>query len=159
MAKRVERLRAKLAKLEEDRRVALRRCDVILVSRIAEQIESVKKELEEARMYEPRKLNECISRDEMLRDDIYRKLLKVSLAADFCNNCIEEVKSALRKHGLNDFSFRRDVDDLCKLSQKIASLVIIPGQSVLTDMLTDNDEFIDTCDEAADRHLAQKLKL
>lgn len=86
-------------------------------------------------------------------------MLKISLAADFANDCAESAKAMLAKIDLNDFSMRSEVEELCRLSQRIASFVIIPNQNVLTDMITDNTDFIDTCHEAADRHLNEKLKL
>lgn len=155
----LDRIKAKIAHLREDRRVAIRKCDMFKLAEIDRAIHETEAALEEAKSLEPRRLSEVLSHDDIIRDDLYRKLLKCSLAADFCNNCVEDVKATLKKHGLNDFSFRRDVEELCKLSQKIASLVIIPNQQVLTDMMTDNDEFIDTCDTAADKHLKEKLKL
>lgn len=93
------------------------------------------------------------------KNSIYKALLKISLAADYANECCEQAKDLLKKFGLNDFSLRPAVDEMCRQSQKIASFAIIPKQSLLADMITDNSEFIDACDAAADKHLKDKLKL
>ena len=123
-------------------------------------IDSLEKEIIEIRKYESCRLSDVMKDySEDVKNDIYKHLLKISLAADFANECVEQTKSTLKKVGLNDFSLRKDVEELCRISQKLASLVIIPNQNILTDMITDNSEFIDTCDEAANKHLNEKLKL
>ena len=156
---RIERLEKELARLKEYKKMSVQRNDLFGLVKISAKIEALENEIKEAKMREPVKLADVLSKDDMVRDDIYRKLLKCSLAADFINDCSEEVKSAIKKHGLSDFSFREDIDKICELSQKIASLVIIPNQTCLTDMMVDNDEFIEACHAAANKHLNDTLKL
>lgn len=156
---RLERLEKDLAKLNECKKAALAKKDFFWLTKNGKKIKRLEEEIAAAKMREPIKLSEALSKDDMVRDDIYRKLLKCSLAADFINDCSEEVKSALKKHGFTDFHFREDIDRICELSQKIASLVIIPKQTCLTDMIVNNDEFIETCHAAANKHLSETLML
>lgn len=156
---RADRIKSQIAQLNEDRRVAIRHMNHFKLAEIGKKLREKEAELAEALDREPKKLSQVLSHTEMAREDMYRKLLKCSLAADYLNNCAEEVKTALKKYNLNDFSFRPDVDELCRLSQKLASLVIIPNQTSLTDMICDNSEFIDACDNAANEHLKEKLHL
>lgn len=126
----------------------------------AKKIAEVEAELETAKKYQPMKLANVLDKKEQdVKNEVYKSLLKISLAADFANDCVEETKSVLSKLGLNDFTLRADVAEMCKLSQKIASFVIIPNQRVLTDMIVDNDDFISTCHNAADKHLKETLNL
>lgn len=157
---RVERLEKELENLYEYRRVAMLRNDMFWLSMNQRKIEEKEKALEEARLYHPQRLSDVLAdKGEDVKNKVYKALLKISLAADYANDCGEEAKSVMRDLGLKDFTLRADVDELCRLTQKIASFVIIPNQNVLTDMMCDNSDFIDACHEAADKHLNEKLKL
>lgn len=157
---RIERLEAALSEYYRFRAAAGRKGDFAKIQMYQKKIDELQAELIECRRYQPMKLRDILdSEGEDVKNRVYKVLLKISLAADFANECAEQAKSELATLGLNDFSLRGDVEELCRLSQKIASFVIIPNQNVLTDMMTDNSDFIGICDEAADRHLNDKLKL
>lgn len=157
---RLERKEQELAKLYEYRQLAMAQNNFYGLQKSQEKIDALNKEIEDARRYNAMRLSDVMKdKSEEVKNDIYKHLLKISLAADFVNECCEQTKEAMRSVGLNDFTLRSEVDELCKLTQKIASFVIIPNQNVLTDMITDNSEFIDACDVAADKHLKEKLNL
>ena len=128
--------------------------------KIQEKINKKDKEIEEAKKYAPMKLlNVLNGKGENVKNRVYKALLKISLAADFVNDCAVETKEVMKELGLNDFTLRADAEELCKLSQKIASFVIIPKQQVLTDMMVENEKFISRCHQAADTHLKRTLNL
>lgn len=157
---RVERLERELEKLYSYRQASMRRNDLFWLSENNGKIQEKERELIEARRYQPMKLATVLDdKGQDVKNSVYKALLKISLAADFANECSEDVKSLLSKFDLNDFSLRSDIEELCRLSQKIASFVMVPNQNVLTDMMCDNTEFIDACHSAADKHLNDKLKL
>lgn len=157
---RVERLERELEKLYSYRQAAMRAHDLFWLSANNGKIQEKERELIEARRYQPMKLADVLDdKGQDVKNSVYKALLKISLAADFANECSEEAKALMSRLDLNDFSLRSDVEELCRLSQKIASFVIIPNQNVLTDMMCDNADFIDTCNSAADSHLNDKLKL
>lgn len=156
----VERLEKELEKLYAYRRAAMVRNDMFWLSVNRKKIDEKEKELIEAKRYRPQRLSEALTaQGEEVKQAVYKALLKISLAADFANDCAEDAKAMLAKLDLDDFSMRSEVEEMRRLSQKIASFVIIPNQTVLTDMITDNTDFIDKCHEAADKHLNEKLKL
>lgn len=157
---REERIEAELEKLYEYRRQATLKNDFVWILRNDAKIKEKEAELAECKKYRPVRLSEILrDKGEETKDKVYKALLKISLAADFVNDCAEEAKSVMKEIGLEDFTLRAEAAELCKLSQKIASFVIIPKQDLLTDMICDNSEFIETCHEAADKHLSEKLKL
>lgn len=157
---RIERLEQNLAQVRELKQQSLKRNDFINLSKCNARIDELEKLLKEARGYEPHKLyDELTDKGEETKNAIYKALIKCSLAADFVNDCAFTAKSELNKIGVNDFGFRKDLDELVKLSSKIARLIIFPGQELLTDTVVDDAEFIDACHAAADKHLKEKLKL
>lgn len=157
---RIERFQEQLRKVYDMRRDAILRNDFITMSRCEVKAKELEKQLQEAKMHVPVTLKNLLdSQGEDAKSAVYKSLIKCSLAADFLNDCAEAAKSELRKVGANDFVFHRDIDQLCQISKKVASLVIFDGQQVLTDMMVDNDEFIDSCHQAADKHLNETLKL
>lgn len=157
---REERIKAELAKLNEYRRQAILKNDLVWVLRNDSKIKEKEAELEECKRYHPTRLSEVLhEKDEATKDRVYKALLKISLAADFINDCAMEAKSIMKEIGLDDFTLRAETAELCKLSQRVASFVIVPNQDLLTDMICDNADFIETCHDAADKHLKNKLKL
>ena len=160
MTTKEERIADELKKLYDMRRTALLKNDFVWLSMNDAKIKEKENELEEARMRRPMKLLDILNdKGEDVKNRVYKSLIKISLAADFVNDCAEDAKSLLKELGLNDFTLRAEAQELCKLSQKIASFVITPNQHVLTDMIVDNDKFIAQCHKAADSHLKKTLKL
>lgn len=160
MTTKEERIADELKKLYDMRRTALLKNDFVWLSMNYAKIKEKENELEEARMRRPMKLLDILNdKGEDVKNRVYKSLIKISLAADFVNDCAEDAKSLLKELGLNDFTLRAEAQELCKLSQKIASFVITPNQHVLTDMIVDNDKFIAQCHKAADSHLKKTLKL
>lgn len=156
----IERLESQLEKLINLRKDSMRRNDFYNMSKATEKIKEVEAEIKQLKELEPVKLSEALAPyGEDVKNRIYKVLLECSLVADLLNDCSESVKDELKKVGLSDFHFRNDLIELCRISQKIASLVIIPGQQTLTDMLTDNAEYIDGCHALADKHLKERLHL
>lgn len=157
---RLERLQAESDRLIMWRNEAMKNNDFMNMTRANEKIAVKEKEIEEAKKYAPMKLLDILNdKGEDVKNRVYKALIKISLAADFVNDCAEEAKSVLKEIGINDFTLRADANELCRLSQKIASFVIFPGQRVLTDMMVNNDTYIEQCHRHADAHLKRTLKL
>lgn len=155
-----ERLKSELEKLYGYRRQAILKNDIVWLAMTEKKISDKKREIEEYANRQPLSLFDVLNdRGEEVKNRVYKSLLKISLAADFVNDCAEEAKSILKELELNDFTLRSEAEQLCKLSQRIASFVIIPNQKVLADMMLDNDDFISSCHEAADKRLKDTLGL
>lgn len=157
---RLERLQAERDRLIMWRNEAMKNNNFMNMTRANEKIAVKEKEIEEAKKYVPMRLLDILNgKGEDVKNRVYKALIKISLAADFVNDCAEEAKSVLKEIGINDFTLRADAEDLCKQSQKIASFVIFPGQRVLMDMMVNNDTYIEQCHRHADAHLKRTLKL
>lgn len=157
---RLERLQAERDKLIMWRNEAMKNNNLMNMYKIQEKIDKKDNEIEEAKKYAPMKLLDVLNdKGEDVKNKVYKALLKISLAADFVNDCAVETKEVMKELGLNDFTLRADAEELCKLSQKIASFVIVPKQQVLTDMMVENEKFISRCHQAADTHLKRTLNL
>lgn len=157
---RLERLEAERDKLIMLRYEAMKNNDLMNLYRIQDKIAKKEKEIEEAKKYAPMRLKDILdNKGEDVKNKVYKALLKISLAADYVNDCVVEAKEVMKELGLNDFTLRTDAEELCKLSQKIASFVIIPKQQILTDMMVENEKFISRCHQAANTHLKRTLNL
>lgn len=155
-----EKIKRELEKLYEYRRQALKRNDLMWMVRNNAKIKEKEAELEECKKYHPMRLKDILDdKGEDVKNKVYKTLLKISLAADYVNDCVVEAKEVMKELGLNDFTLRTDAEELCKLSQKIASFVIIPNQHALTDMMVENEKFISRCHQAANTHLKRTLNL
>lgn len=156
---RLERLQAERDKLIMWRNEAMKNNDFLNMTRANEKIAAKEKEIEEAKKYAPMRLKDILdNKGEDVKNRVYKALIKISLAADFVNDCAFEAKTLLKELDVNDFTLRAEVEEMCKQSQKIASFVII-GQKFLTDMIVDNDTYIEQCHRHADAHLKRTLKL
>lgn len=155
-----DRLTDELKKLYDLRRAAMLKNDFMWLSRNDAKIKAKEQELNQIRNRRPLHLLDVLNEQgEDVKNRVYKALIKISLAADFVNDCAEEAKSLLKELNVSDFTLRSETQELCKISQKIASFVITPNQSVLTKMIVDNDKFITQCHKAADSHLKKTLKL
>lgn len=157
---RIERLEAELSKQYDCKRAAVRQNNFAWMHMAQAKIEELEKELINARQYAPKRLSEMLAQyDEETRNRVFKALLRISLAADFLNDCAEEAKGVLGELHLTEHTLSGDVKELAKLSQKVASFVILPKSETLTEMMTDNTDFITACSEAADKHLEKTLGL
>ncbi len=157
---RLERLQEQHAKLMDYKNQAIQRNDLSWLLKNQEKIAEIERDIAEAKKYEPMKLIDVLKGEsEATKNEVYKSLLRISLLADVVNESCEECKSVLKKLGLNDFSFRHDVQAMTKLSQKIASVVLVPNNITLEDFIVDNAKFVDLCMKHADAYLKKKLKL
>lgn len=157
---RLERKQMELERLQKLRLKAVQHGDLLWITKNEPKITALKDEITKMRYNNNARLSEVLKEyGDDVKDRVYKCLLKISLAADYVNECSEQTKDVLREINLKDFMMRADVDEIRRLSQKVASIVLIPQQELLTDMMVDNAEFIDACDEAADKYLNEKLKL
>lgn len=157
---RLERKEAELNKLYEYRAYALKQNNIVWLQLNQDKIDALEKEIIEMRKYEPRKLSEVLAdRDESIKNNIYKSLLRISLLADAVNAATFQCREILKTYGLNDFSFRQKIDEMMKLSQNIASVPLACKSMLMEDFIVDNDKFVDMCIKHADAHLKRKLKL
>lgn len=157
---RLERKEEELKKLYEYRAAALRRNDGYWLCKNQKKIDDLEKEVIECRRHAPMKLSDALKEyGDDVKNDIYKRLLRISLLSDVVTQACLDCKCALRKVGLDDFSFRADVDEIDRLSKRIANIVLVTGNATLEDFIVDNEDVIDRCYAEADRYLNKKLNL
>lgn len=157
---RIERLQAEVDKLYEYRRAAMEKGNFYWVEINNAKIKEKEAQLAEAKSYGKMTLHKALSEySEEMKNKVYKLMLKASLAADFLNDCAGELEEAMKECGIVDFSFKKELAEIGRLSAKISSFVCLPSQEHLTDMMVYDDEFIATCNAAADKHLKETLNL
>lgn len=157
---RLERKEAELSKLYEYRAAAIKRNDLVWLMRNKEKIAEAEKEVEECRKYAPLRLADALKDEpQRVKNDVYKALLRISVLADVVNEACFMCKDLMKSLGLNDFSLRAEVAEMDRLSQKIASFVLMPKQKILEDFIVDNDAVVNGCIIIADRYLNDKMKL
>lgn len=124
-------------------------------------MDMLKKEVEECRKYAPMTLKHLLDgKDSDFKNRFYVGMLRISLLADVVNEACAEMKQMFKYElGCNDFSLRKEVDEMDKLSQRIASFAIIPNDNILEDCIVNNEKFVDACMRLATKHLTSKLKI
>lgn len=157
---RLERKQAELDKLYEYRKTAMESNDFYWMQKSDEKIAALKQEIAQMKKEAAETVFDILSdKDESAKNEVYKALLRISLMADACNEACVVTRQLLSKYGVTDFSFRQKVDDLCKLSQDIASITIQCNNQTMEDFIVDNDTFVDMCMKHADAHIKRKLKI
>lgn len=157
---RLERKEAELKKLHDYKREAIKRNDLVWLTRNQSKIAELEKEISEMRMYEPMRLSEALAGyGPEAKNEMYKTLVRITLISDVLTEAMEDCKDVLKKYGLQDFTFRYDVAEIGKLSKKIAEIALVSGNDILEDFLCDNAEVIDGCYEVTDAYIGKKLKL
>lgn len=123
-------------------------------------IAALEREISEIMDYESRTVFEVLSdKDEMIKNDVYKALLRISLMADATNEACEDAFAKLKKFGITSFSFMDKVKRLRELSQSVASVTLAAKNRVLDDFIVDDDTFVDMCMKHANAHIKRKLKI
>lgn len=157
---RLERKESELDKLYQYRQLAMQNNDFMWMQRNQEKIISLEKEIEELRKNESATVFSVLAnKDSMVKNGVYKALLRISLLADATNEACEIAKSLLKEHGIVDFSFRHKVDELCKLSSEIACVTLRSKNEDMEDFIVDNETFVDMCIKHANAHIKRKLKI
>lgn len=157
---RLERKEAELDKLYEYRALAMRKNDILWLHRNQSKIDELEKEIIEMRKHQSATVFSVLKdKDEMVKNEVYKSLLRISLMADVCNEACEIAKERLADIGITAFSFQEKVNELCRLSQEIASVTIKSKNELMIDFLTENKDFVDKCMANADEYLKSKLGL
>lgn len=157
---RLERKEQELEKLYEYRAAAIKMNNLMWLQRNQDRIDVLEKEVIELRKNHADTVFSVLSdKPEMIRDEVYKSLLRISLMADACNEACEMCREKLAKHGIVSFSFQDDVRKLCELSQKIASVTLRSKNKILEDFIVNNDTFVKMCIKHADAHIKRTLHL
>lgn len=159
MSEKIERLKEQIRKVRAMRQDFLNQNCFMSLHKCDAKIAELEAKLHDAEMYEPVQLREILSSDELSKNNIYGKLLKINLAADFLNDVTMDCRQALKKLGVGNMHFQKDLDEIFKLSARVADLISKTSEEDLTDFIVNDDEFIEACHAAANKHLDSTFKL
>ena len=157
----LERKEAELEKLYQYRQAAMKSNNIMWLSKNQDKIDALEKEIIEIRKFRPTSMKKLLeNKSEECKNRFYKGMLRISLLSDAVNEACEQMKTMFKDElGVDDFSMRREVEEMRKLSQQIASFAIIPNNEILEDFMVDNGKFVDRCIVLADLHLKEKLNL
>lgn len=129
-------------------------------------IDAIKHELEEIdrreqeRLYNEKvTLKDLLPKDEVIRNDIHKKLVKVSLASDFLYDCLFDLQSKLSELGILVDSLSEEAKALCRAANNLASKLITDKAPQLSEVLLDDEPMVDKLHEVLDRYVDTTLEL
>lgn len=155
---RKERLQQELEKLEDKRRALIRAGKLIQASQLDAQIKDKQQAIAECEYYEYVPLNEVVSRDELMRNKVYAKLLEIALAADYLSDCAIECKNILSKLGVGNLKLMKDVEIIQKHANILSGMPCDEQYGVLYEFMMDNDGLIEDLHLLSQRYIAEKAK-
>lgn len=129
-------------------------------------IDAIKQELleidrrEEERKYQEKKtLRDLLPKDEVERNNIHKKLVKVSLASDFLYDCLFDLETKLDKLGILVNSFSDETKAVVHASNQLASKLITDKAPKLSEVLLDDEPMLDKLHEIIDKYIDSTLEL
>lgn len=155
----LDRLKEKLAEAEMDLKKQMYAGNLIGLQKYQAKIDIIKERIKEAELYSPQRLGNIASREDLLDNNIYEKLLEIILAADYLYDTAFDCKQALSKIGIEGFQIYDMVKSIEKISSDIASSVIIDDVGELEDFVVNDDEFVDITHTNAIEHIRKHLYL
>lgn len=155
----LERLKEKLAEAEMNLKKQMYAGKLIGLQKYQAKIDAIKAEIKEVELYSPQRLGNIASREDLLDNNIYEKLLEIILAADYLYDTAFDCKSALSKIGIEGFQIYDMVKQIDKISSDIASSIIIDDVGELEDFVVNDAEFVNITHNNAIEHIRNHIYL
>lgn len=112
---------------------------------------------EEYDKYQRSTLGQLIPREELVRNDVYKKLVEISLAADYQLQTIEDFRDTLNKLGVESSDIFNEVRECATLCQKTASR-LLEAQG-LSKVLLENEDLLHSLHEVTLNYINKTLEL
>lgn len=127
--------------------------------KIAELEREIAKLKEERDNYKRVTLKDLLPRDAVVRNDVHKKLVAISLAADYLLQESEDFRETLDKLGIRSSDIDDEVKHLCTLAQKTASRMIGTKAVQLEQVLLDNEELLKSLHKTTLDYIDKTLEL
>lgn len=101
-------------------------------------------------------LGSLLPDDPQQRNEIYRLLVKLPIVSDFLYSTCVELRSVLKRHGLNELTMTEHVRKISTLAKDFAFL--LTGFPELEKILSADDTLIAALDKKTDSFLKQRMK-
>lgn len=129
------------------------------IDAIKHELEEIQKREEERLYNEKVTLRELLPKDEVVRNDIHKKLVKVSLASDFLYDCMFDLTSTLNQLGILVDSLSEEAKSVCKAANALASKLITDKAPQLSEVLLDDEPMVDALHKILDKYIDTTLEL
>lgn len=154
-----ERYEEQLKQLQSKQKSLLIKREYIKAFSLNEKIEGVKRKIAECDAWEVGRLCDMLSRAEIEELELYRKIIKISLAADFLNDCSIDYAETLKRAGLNDVTLSKMVQPIREQAQKLANLPAQKEYGELLDFMIEDDTLINGMHILTDRYFNENLNI
>lgn len=154
-----ERYESQLKQLQEEQRGYLLKRDFTKASKLNRKIDDLKRKVAECDAWEVGRLCDMLSRAEIEELELYRKMIKISLAADFLNDCTIDYAETLKRAGLNDVTLSQMVQPIREQAQKLANLPAQKEYGELLDFMIEDDTLINGMHILTDRYFNENLNI
>lgn len=121
--------------------------------------EDIAKLKEEKNNYKRVTLKELLPKDEIVRHNIHKQLVAISLAADYLLHESLTFKETLDKLGIRSSDIDDEVKHLCNLAQKTASRMVGTKAVQLEQVLIDNEELLNSLHDKTLDYINKTLEL
>lgn len=154
---RLERYKQDLAKLEEKRSRLLRTMNLVKASALNDDIENVKKLIEESEKYEAKPIKQLLSREKLNQSGLIPAMIECHLAADFLAYLTYNIEDILKKNGLKYVNIIPELKEIRNKCNTFASRLCNCGED-LNDLLIENDTLISALHKKCCSYMEQRLK-
>lgn len=158
MSAKIDRLRARLAELEQLRLGLIRTGQLMQLATCDKRIAAVKKDLDEAMEWEPQEISKIIPKEQLKKDNFAKLVVRTHLAADILNDAAVSLKEYLRKQSLCDCNLFKQLDKIKRLTDDYVRAVCDPIYGDLAEFIVEDGKLIDDINILIDRYFKQ-LKL
>lgn len=129
------------------------------INAIKQQLEEIQKREEDRYYSQKLTLKDLLPKDEVVRNDIHKKLVKVSLASDFLYDCMFDLTSTLNGLGILVDSLSEEAKAVCKSANALASKLITDKAPQLSEVLLDDEPMVDALHKILDKYVDTTLEL
>lgn len=103
-------------------------------------------------------LGQILPDDPAVRDKVCKKVVAISLAADFLIDTVEEFKASLDEYGVDSPDITHEVNRVVELAQKTASRLLQLKSHALDTVLLDNQDLIEKLTEETMLYIDKTMK-
>jgi hypothetical protein len=150
---RLERLRKQLADVRAGISAAIRRGDYLTSFRMGERQKELEVAIAEAEAYTAKPLRAFLSREEVVDSGLSTDIIKLHLASDYMCEISFRIKSVLDRHGLQDVTLAPQVRQICRDTEKLASLLCKKNSPLLTECIVEDETLLRDVDILFNRYL------
>lgn len=126
------------------------------INQIEKEIAALKEEKDN---YKRVTLKELLPKDEIVRNNVHKALVEISLAADYLLQTAEDFRELLAKLGIQSSDIDEEVKQVVKMANKTASRMVGTPAKQLESVLLDNQELLQSLHQVTLDYINKTLEL